>query len=293
MTTSAPAPAVVLNQLVRRFGDKLAVDHLDLRVERGTFFGLVGPNGAGKSTTLKIATGLLRPDSGLAMVDGLDVWADPSAIKARIGIVPEDLRLFERLTGREMLEYVGLLRGLPRAEAQRRAAELLDVLDMDEAAGRLVLDYSSGMRKKIALGAAILHRPTVLFLDEPFESVDPLSVRVLRTLLERLVADGATVVFSSHVMEVVERLCDSVAIVHAGRVVATGPTERLVAGGRRLEDVFVEAVGARLDGPGLDWLDAHAAAPPPPTPPLPAPPASASPAPITSTDDLESDRPHR
>ncbi len=245
----------MLHQLVRRFGDKVAVDHLDLRVERGTFFGLVGPNGAGKSTTLKIATGLLRPDSGTALVDGLDVWDDPSAIKARIGIVPEDLRLFERLTGREMLEYVGLLRGLPRSEAQRRSEELLDVLDMTEAAGRLVLDYSSGMRKKVALGAAILHRPSVLFLDEPFESVDPLSVRVLRTLLERLVADGATVVFSSHVMEVVERLCDSVAIVHAGRVVATGPTQQLVAGGRRLEDVFVEAVGARVDGPGLDWLD--------------------------------------
>ncbi len=258
--TGSPTPlrhAVVLHQLVRRFGDKLAVDHLDLQVERGTFFGLVGPNGAGKSTTLKIATGLLRPDSGTALVDGLDVWNDPSAIKARIGIVPEDLRLFERLTGREMLEYVALLRGLPRSEAERRSEELLDVLDMAEAAGRLVLDYSSGMRKKIALGAAILHRPTVLFLDEPFESVDPLSVRVLRTLLERLVADGATVVFSSHVMEVVERLCDSVAIVHAGRVVASGTTAELVAGGRRLEDVFVEAVGARIDGPGLDWLDAH------------------------------------
>ncbi len=250
-----PAPAVVLHQLVRRFGDKLAVDHLDLRVERGTFFGLVGPNGAGKSTTLKIATGLLRPDSGTALVDGLDVWADPSAIKARIGIVPEDLRLFERLTGREMLEYVALLRGLGRVEAQRRAEELLEVLDMSEAAGRLVLDYSSGMRKKVALGAAILHRPTVLFLDEPFESVDPLSVRVLRTLLERLVEGGATVVFSSHVMEVVERLCDRVAIVHAGRVVAAGETSTLVAGDRRLEDVFIDAVGGQVDGPALDWLD--------------------------------------
>lgn len=233
----------------------MAVDHLDLRVPRGTFFGLVGPNGAGKSTTLKITTGLLRPDSGSALVDGLDVWADPSLIKARIGIVPEDLRLFERLTGREMLEYVGLLRGLGREASEQRAGELLEVLDMGEAAGRLVLDYSSGMRKKVALGAAILHRPTVLFLDEPFESVDPLSVRVLRSLLERLVDGGATVVFSSHVMEVVERLCDHVAIIHAGRVVATGTTESLVADGRRLEDVFVEAVGGHADGPNLGWLD--------------------------------------
>ncbi len=247
------APAVVLRQLVRRFGDKVAVDHLDLMVPRGTFFGLVGPNGAGKSTTLKIATGLLRPDAGTAEVDGIDVWTDPAAVKARIGVVPEDLRLFERLTGREMLEYVALLRGLDRREAERRADQLLETLDMTEAAGRLVLDYSSGMRKKIALGAAILHRPRVLFLDEPFESVDPLSVRVLRGLLERLVEGGATVVFSSHVMEVVERLCDHVAVLHTGRVVATGPTAVLCAG-RRLEDVFVDAVGERLDGPTLDWL---------------------------------------
>ncbi len=248
-----PAPAVVLRQLIRRFGDKVAVDHLDLTVPSGTFFGLVGPNGAGKSTTLKIATGLLRPDAGTAVVDGTDVWTDPAAVKARIGVVPEDLRLFERLTGREMLEYVGLLRGLDRSEAERRAEELLETLDLNEAAGRLVLDYSSGMRKKVALGAAILHRPRVLFLDEPFESVDPLSVRILRELLERLVSGGATVVFSSHVMEVVERLCDHVAVVHAGRVVATGPTA-VLCDGRRLEDVFVDAVGGRVAGPALDWL---------------------------------------
>ncbi len=240
-----PEAAVELKQLVRTFGPKTAVDHLDLTVPKGTFFGLVGPNGAGKSTTLKIATGLLRPDSGSARVAGVDVWAEPAKVKSLIGVVPEDLRLFERLTGRELLEYVGLLRGLPRAEAQQRAKELLTLLDLTEAAGRLVLDYSSGMRKKIALGAAVLHQPQVLFLDEPFESVDPLSVRLLRALLERLVARGATVVFSSHVMEVVERLCDHVAVVHAGRVVAEGPTAEL-CNGRRLEDVFVEAVGGDL-----------------------------------------------
>lgn len=237
--------AVELTQLVRDFGSKRAVDHLDLQVPRGTFFGLVGPNGAGKSTTLKIATGLLRPDSGTVRVAGVDVWAEPSRVKSLIGVVPEDLRLFERLTGRELLEYVGLLRGLTRSEAQSRAIELLGLLDLDEAAGRLVLDYSSGMRKKIALGAAVLHRPHVLFLDEPFESVDPLSVRLLRALLERLVARGATVVFSSHVMEVVERLCGHVAVVHAGRIVAHGPTAQL-CNGRRLEDIFVEAVGGDL-----------------------------------------------
>ncbi len=253
--SSPPASdsAVSLQGLTKRFGKKLAVDGLDLEVPRGTFFGLVGPNGAGKSTTLKLTTGLLRPDSGRAIVNGIDVWQNPNAVKQVIGVVPEDLRLFERLTGRELLHYVALLRGMDRKEAARRADELLRFLDLEEAANRLVIDYSAGMRKKAALGAAVLHRPAVLFLDEPFESVDPLSVRVLRELLEQLVAGGATVVFSSHVMEVVERLCDVIAVVHQGRVVASGRREEL-CNGRRLEDVFIEAVGARPQQADLDWL---------------------------------------
>ncbi len=245
--------AVAIRSLHKQFGNKTAVDGLDLWVPQGTFFGLVGPNGAGKSTTLKIATGLLRPDAGTVWVSGMDVWADPRAVKESIGVVPEDLRLFERLTGQELLEYVGLLRGFDRRVCQRRADELLEVMDLTEAAGRLVLDYSTGMRKKIALGAAILHRPSVLFLDEPFESVDPLSVRALRTILAQLVDNGATVVFSSHVMEVVERLCDRVAVMHQGRIVAGGPTAE-VCGDRRLEDVFAEAVGHTSSTRTLDWL---------------------------------------
>ncbi len=245
--------AVQMRGLRKVYGDKVAVDHLDLAVPSGTFFGLVGPNGAGKSTTLKIATGLLRPDGGTVTIDDADVWSDPAAVKSRIGIVPEDLRLFERLTGRESLEYTGLLRGLDPADARDRASELVEVLGLTDGADRLVVDYSSGMRKKLALGNAILHQPSVLFLDEPFESVDPLSVRVLRAVLERLVEAGSTVVFSSHVMEVVERLCDHVAIVHQGRIVAGGPTERLCAG-RRLEDVFADAVGSSLPDAALTWL---------------------------------------
>ncbi len=273
--------AVELHDLQKSFGQKVAVDHLQLVVPKGTFFGLVGPNGAGKSTTLKIATGLLRPDAGRAVVDGVDVWTDPAEVKRRIGVVPEDLRLFERLTGRELLRYVGLLRGLDRSEAKHRAEELLRFLDLEEAANRLVIDYSAGMRKKTALGAAVLHRPKVLFLDEPFESVDPLSVRVLRDLLEQLVAGGATVVFSSHVMEVVERLCDHVAIVHAGKVVASGETAAL-CDGRRLEDVFVDVVGARPDRRELDWL-ATPAAPDPEASASTSPPSpSAAPAPTAS-----------
>lgn len=245
--------AVALRGLHKRFDQKVAVQSVDLDVPRGSFFGLVGPNGAGKSTTLKMVTGLLRPDAGTAAVDGIDVWSNPRELKRRIGVVGEDLRLFERLTGREMLHYIGLLRGLDRGDADHRAVQLLQFLGLEEAAGRLVIDYSAGMRKKIALGAAVLHRPTVLFLDEPFESVDPLSVRLIRDLLERLVDGGATVVFSSHVMEVVERMCEHVAVMHEGRVVAGGVTAEL-CGDRRLEDVFVETVGAIDTTADLGWL---------------------------------------
>ncbi len=245
--------AVLLDGLHKSFGDKHAVRGLSLVVPRGCFYGVVGPNGAGKSTTLKIATGLLRADSGTAFVIGSDVGADPSAIKQRIGVVPEDLRLFERLTAREHLEYVGALRRLDPDMVAARADELLGLLELDEARGRLVIDYSAGMRKKLAIAAAILHRPQVLFLDEPFESVDPLSVRVLRALLERFVAGGGTVVFSSHVMEVVERLCDRVAVINAGTVVAEGGVAELCAG-RRLEDVFAAAVGATDNTMAIEWL---------------------------------------
>lgn len=250
---SPTSDAVALRNLQKRFDDKVAVAGVDLVVPRGTFFGLVGPNGAGKSTTLKMTTGLLRPDAGTAIVDGIDVWTDQQEVKRRIGVVGEDLRLFERLTGREMLQYVALLRGFDRSEADHRGQQLLDFLGLEEAAGRLVIDYSAGMRKKIALGAAVLHRPSVLFLDEPFESVDPLSVRLIRDLLEQLVDGGATVVFSSHVMEVVERLCDHVAVMHQGNVVASGETHELCAG-RRLEDVFVDTVGELESSADLGWL---------------------------------------
>lgn len=251
--TAAVGNAVSLRGLHKRFDKNVAVASVDLEVPIGTFYGLVGPNGAGKSTTLKMTTGLLRPDAGSAVVDGIDVWSDPRELKTRIGVVGEDLRLFERLTGREMLHYVGLLRGFDRDEADHRGQQLLGFLGLQEASGRLVIDYSAGMRKKIALGAAVLHRPRVLFLDEPFESVDPLSVRLIRDLLEQLVAGGATVVFSSHVMEVVERLCDHVAVMHQGHVVAEGITAEL-CDGRRLEDVFVDKVGAIERSVDLDWL---------------------------------------
>jgi ABC-2 type transport system ATP-binding protein len=240
--------------LRRAFGAKLAVAGIDLEIPHGSFFGLVGPNGAGKTTTLRMVTGLLRPDAGTVVVDGVEVWRDPVEAKRRIGVLPEDLRLFERLTGAELLTYSGLLRGMPAATVAQRRDELLEVLGLGDAGGGLVVDYSHGMRKKLALAAALLHSPRVLFLDEPFEAIDPVSARTIRALLERYTAAGSTVVFSSHVMELVERLCDRVGVMHAGRLIAAGPIEA-VRGGRSLEDAFVRLVGADQYAVGqLDWL---------------------------------------
>jgi ABC-2 type transport system ATP-binding protein len=247
-------PAVVLRGLTKRFGWVVAVRRLDLTVPRGCFFGLVGPNGAGKTTTLAMATGLLRPDAGQAHVEGIDVWREPRQAKQRIGVLPEGLRLFERLTGRELLVYTGRLRGLPADDVNRRANELLEVLGLGGAAGQLVVDYSTGMRKKVALAAALLHNPSVLFLDEPFEAVDPVSASTIRDVLTRFAGRGNTVVFSSHVMELVERLCDEVAVVAGGQVVASGQLADL-RGDRSLEEVFVDLVGGRAAGEGaLSWL---------------------------------------
>ncbi len=248
------APAVEAVGLQKRFGEKVAVSRVDLRVERGSFFGLVGPNGAGKTTSIRMITCLLRPDAGSAWVDGLDVWSNPMEAKRRFGVLPDDLRLFERLTGLELLVYVGLLRRLDPKVAKRRADELLEVLGLVRAQHELVTDYSQGMRKKIALGAALLHVPPVLFLDEPFESVDPVSSRTIQDVLAHYRASGGTVIFSSHVMETVERLCDHVAIVHDGTVVASGSTSDVCAG-RTLEQAFIDSVGAtRSDATNLEWL---------------------------------------
>jgi ABC-2 type transport system ATP-binding protein len=250
-----PDAAVETRGLSKAFGRTLAVQSLDLQVPRGCFFGLVGPNGAGKTTTLRMITGLLRPDGGTVLVDGIDVWSDPVRAKAIIGVVPEEPRLFERLTGVELLTYSGLLRDMPPDVVARRAEDLLNVLDLSAAGDALIVDYSHGMRRKITLAAALLHAPKILFLDEPFEAVDPISARTIRAVLERDVAGGATIVFSSHVMEIVERLCDRVGILHRGRLVAEGSLDEVRAG-RTLEDAFVELVGAAAHPEGsLEWLD--------------------------------------
>ena len=247
-------PAIVVRGLRKSFGAKEAVAGIDLEIARGSLAGLVGPNGAGKTTSLSMMTGLLRPDSGQVLVDGLDVWADPPAAKAVMGVVPAEAQLFERLSGAELLEYAGRLRGMPAGEARSRSAQLLDVLDLTADAKRLVADYSTGMRKKAALGCALIHNPAVLFLDEPLEGVDPVSADVIRRLLTRFVGSGSTVLFSSHVMELVEQVCDHVSIIDKGKIVATGTTQQ-VRNGKTLQQAFIDLVGPHASGEeGLSWL---------------------------------------
>jgi len=247
-------PAIAVRGLRKRFGAKEAVAGIDLDIAPGSLAGLVGPNGAGKTTSLSMMTGLLRPDEGKILISGLNVWTDPPAAKAIIGVVPDQPWLFDRLSGAELLEYAGRLRGLPAAEARSRAAQLLDVLDLTADAKRLVADYSTGMRKKAALGCALIHNPSVLFLDEPLEGVDPISADVIRRLLTRYTSSGSTVLFSSHVMELVEQVCDHVAIIDKGTIVATGTTEQ-VRGGKTLQQAFIDLVGPRASGEeGLSWL---------------------------------------
>lgn len=240
--------------LTRTFGDKVAVDHLSLRIPAGSFFGICGPNGAGKTTALKMATGLLKPTGGIVSVDGVDVWVDPVAAKRRFGFVPDNPQMFDRLNGPETLEFVGALHGMDPVVVRERSEQILEALDLAKDRGTLIADYSLGMTKRIGLAAAILHNPRVLILDEPFGSLDPVNTSVMEELLQLHRSGGGTVVFSSHVMDVVERLCDQIAIIDEGRVRAEG-TVAEVSGGERLQDAFVELVGGRdLDDGSMGWL---------------------------------------
>jgi ABC-2 type transport system ATP-binding protein len=254
---NAPAatPAVTIRHVVKRFGDKVALADVNLDIPTGSFFGICGPNGAGKTTLLRSCTGLLRPDQGQLLVDGIDVWGQPLEAKRRMGLVPDTPNLFERLSGHELLTFTGLLRGMDPEVVAVRASELLHVLRLDHDASTLVADYSLGMTKKVALAAALIHAPKVLFLDEPFSAIDPVSTQVIEEILRRFIDAGGTVVFSSHVMDVVEQLCDRIAIINHGRVIVTGAITD-ISGGRRLQDVFVEMVGghADLEATELRWL---------------------------------------
>jgi ABC-2 type transport system ATP-binding protein len=257
--------AIVTEKLTRRFGALTAVDSVDLKVAAGQFFGFLGPNGAGKSTTIKMLTGLLTPTSGRMQLLGLDFASNAIEVKRQIGVVPEGMGLFERLTGREYLHFVGRMYGLDRATTEKRTEELLEFMQLADRPKSLVADYSHGMQKKLALAAAVIHGPRILFLDEPFEGVDALAAGALKALLGRMTARGVTIFLTSHVLEIVERLCNHVGIIHKGRLIAQGSLEELRAGipgdgsgQSTLEQVFLSIVGQngaeRAQVEELSWL---------------------------------------
>ncbi|MBX3194590.1 MAG: ABC transporter ATP-binding protein [Microbacteriaceae bacterium] len=234
----------------------VAVDSADLEIKTGAFYGFVGPNGAGKTTTLSMVTGLLRPDSGVVKVYGADVWRNASVAKRMMGVLPDHLRLFDRLTGAEYLHYAAGLRGLDRDTTLRRTADLVNAFGLEHSLHRRVSDYSAGMVKKIAIAAAMIHSPRLLVLDEPFESVDPVSAQLVIDILTKFTAAGGTVLLSSHSMHLIQRICDSVAIIVDGRILASGTLDE-VLGGRSLEDRFVELAGGASAVEGMEWLHSY------------------------------------
>jgi ABC-2 type transport system ATP-binding protein len=260
-------PAIATEHLTRRFGQLVAVDDVNLRVTPGQFFGFLGPNGAGKSTTIKMLTGLLAPSGGRIEILGLDLKDNPVEVKGHIGVVPEGMALFGRLSGAEYLNFAARMYGLDRHTAAKRTAELLDFIGLADQPKALITDYSHGMQKRLALAAAVIHGPKILFLDEPFEGVDAIASRTLKAMLQRMIARGATIFLTSHVLEIVERLCSHVGIIHQGRLVAQGSLEELRAGVTAhagpdsteekltLEEIFLRVVGgSRLEEQELSWL---------------------------------------
>lgn len=246
-------PALEMRGLTKVFGNTIAVGNLSLSIPAGSFFGIVGPNGAGKTTSLLMATGLLSPDQGTAYVQGIDIWKNPAEAKAKLGVMPDSMRLFSRLSGPALVTYMGMLRGLDKETATSRAHALLHNFGLEEAGTKLVADYSQGMTKKVALACSLVHRPQVLVLDEPFEAVDPVSAAGIRDILNSFVAGGGTVILSSHVMETVQKLCSHVAIIHHGQVLAAGTTSQ-VAGEMSLDERFIQLVGGPTHAEGLEWL---------------------------------------
>jgi ABC-2 type transport system ATP-binding protein len=263
-------PAVAAQSLTRTFaGGFTAVDHIDLAVEPGQFFGFLGPNGAGKSTTIKMLTGLLQPTAGRVLILGDDLLAHPVEVKRHIGVVPEGMALFGKMTATEYLHFVGRMYGLDKPTTLQRSEELLEFMGLANEQKKLIADYSHGMGKKLALAAAVIHSPKVLFLDEPFEGVDAIAALTLKNMLQGMIARGATIFLTSHVLEIVERLCTHVAIINKGHIVANGSLDELRAGvqakltpgetqepGARLtlEQIFLSVVGTA----GEDATASHA-----------------------------------
>jgi ABC-2 type transport system ATP-binding protein len=251
-------PAIAVRDLRKVYDGKPAVDGLTLTVPRGSFFGFLGPNGAGKSTTIRMLTGLIPATSGSIELLGLPMPAEEMAIKQRIGLVPDESLLFDRLTGAEFLEFVGRMYSLPRPLAKQRAQELLELFELADERTKLIAEYSKGMRKRVAMAASLIHRPELFLMDEPFEGVDAVGARLMKDILLDQVRHGATIFLTSHVLEVVERLCDYAAIINEGRIVAEGRMQDLRAGSETLEDVFVRVVsgerGRGREYDKLEWL---------------------------------------
>jgi ABC-2 type transport system ATP-binding protein len=255
--------AVNISGLWKKYGDFPALSGIDLKVFKGEFFGLIGPNGAGKSTTIKILTGLLFPTKGNVTVSGFDIREDSVGVKGCIGLLPEDLNLYERLTGNEFVQFAVRMYGLPEDMVRERSQELFALLDLEEAKHRLIMEYSFGMKKKVALAAALIHEPKVLFLDEPFNGIDALTMRSVKNVLLELTGRGMTIFFSSHIMEVVEKLCDRIAIIDKGTIVAMGTVAELVGkvsidwkgdGEVTLEDVFLHHIEGEEKIRRLSWI---------------------------------------
>lgn len=245
--------AIAVHDLRKIYGSKAAVDGLTLVVPRGTFYGFLGPNGAGKTTTIRMLMGLTPPSSGTIEILGFPMPERDVEIKSRIGLVPDESLLFDHLTGPEFLEFVGRMYLLPRATARERARELLVLFELDSETKKLIGEYSKGMRKRVAMAAALIHRPELFLLDEPFEGVDAVGARLMKDILLEQVRRGATIFLTSHVLEVVERLCERVAIIHKGKLLIEGPMTELRSGADTLEDIFVRLVGAER-AERLEWL---------------------------------------
>ena len=250
---SQTGAAVEIRGLAKLFDDKVAVDRINLTIPSGSFYGLVGRNGAGKTTTISMVTGMLQPTEGTALIRGIDMWSEPLKAKAHLGVLPDGVHLFDKLTGEQLITYSGYLHGIDKETVASRVKDLLVAMDLTDAAGRAVADYSAGMTKKIALAAALVHAPSVLILDEPFEAVDPVSAANIQDILRGFVASGGTVIISSHVMDLVQRLCDHVAVMDSGRILAAGTVDEVRAG-MSLEERFVQLVGGRTSSEGLSWL---------------------------------------
>jgi ABC-2 type transport system ATP-binding protein len=253
---AAPDAALSVRGLTKQFGGVTAVDSVDLEITAGTFYGFVGPNGAGKTTTLAMITGLLRPDAGVVRIHGADVWRNAGVAKRSLGVLPDNLRLFDRLTGAEFLHHAGALRGLDHDTTARRIDDLVEGFGLRHSLDRFVSDYSAGMVKKIAIAAAMIHSPRLLVLDEPFESVDPVSANAVIGILKKYAAAGGTVLLSSHSMGLIERTCDAVAIIANGRMLAAGPLAE-VLDGESLETRFVDLAGGAGAVEGMEWLQSY------------------------------------